>query len=636
MLKGFGVGLVMFAILPVQFAWADMIAEQNFDGLDDSATETLDSLTDGSQLTNSSSINSDASMGMTFETFWVDSRAQGTGPVIGGDVSDFIGVSSDDGVGAPDVSPDGTAVATGTEQNFRFNDGDGRLELIFDSVDLSYFENRTFSLNYWINDDDYETDDFFVITISDGTNTHTAINFSEADLEANESLDDGSMNWKSLSVDMENLIATQGFTESNIILTITADTGAAVESIFIDKVQFVGDAVALFDYSDAPSQYPMARHSFGAGLAIGGSVSQETTDQTSSDANGDGGDDGVNMPNFLIVNSYPEIQVTVTNPTASEAFVTGWIDYNGDGLWDETEQSINSVTTSGLAGQAVTTVSVAAGATATVTLQFPQIPEDAISLTGGTTFARFRVSTSAASISTPNGLAPDGEVEDYFIVLTTPATAIFLPAQMNVIMQYQVVVADPRVRYIITLRNLTSQNQANNAGAEFTDPLPIGVAFVANSLSASSGTASYNAGTNTIRWDGSIPSGGEVLIRFTVDVLDASKVVQAQDSSLATTEGALDSLPWASFLLLGSILGSSAFLAKRRQTLWAPLLILIVVGMVGCTGNILPGPTITTEICNQATFNFDSDGNGTNETIVLSEDPLSAARPDPTCFTAVP
>ncbi len=47
----------------------------------------------------------------------------------------------------------------------------------------------------------------------------------------------------------------------------------------------------------------------------------------------------------------------------------------------------------------------------TVTLNFGIVPAGSAAATGGTTYARFRISTDAASVASPTGLAPDGEAE---------------------------------------------------------------------------------------------------------------------------------------------------------------------------------------------------------------------------------
>ncbi len=75
-------------------------------------------------------------------------------------------------------------------------------------------------------------------------------------------------------------------------------------------------------------------------------------------------------------------------------------------------------------------------------------------------------------------------------------------------------VAGSNVTYTVTLSSLV--NQADNVGNEFSETLPAGLTLV--SASASSGTAIANVGTNTVAWNGSIPSGTAATITITATV----------------------------------------------------------------------------------------------------------------------
>ncbi len=123
----------------------------------------------------------------------------------------------------------------------------------------------------------------------------------------------------------------------------------------------------------------------------------------------DGGrddEDGVLDPaNDLIgtIGAAPTVTLLVTNTTGSAATLSGWIDYNNDGVFDNATEraqaTVNSGTTDGR-----------------VTLTFPSVPEGFT----GKTYARFRLSTDAAA-SNSTGAAGDGEVEDYVFTITAPS-----------------------------------------------------------------------------------------------------------------------------------------------------------------------------------------------------------------------
>ena len=222
-----------------------VIASQNFNAISSSASETSDQISSGSPLTNAgASHTSTGGTDLGFQSFFFDTRGNdgGLGPVTTTmDTSDFIGVNASAGGGLPDVAADGTDVAAGTEHNFRFNDSDGRIDLVFDTLDLSDFSNRVFSLDFFISETGFESNDSFSITVSDGTTTVTILNFGEAELEGNASADDGTANWNGFSIDLDPIIVENGLDASNLTVTISADTNASAENIFVDNILFEGD-----------------------------------------------------------------------------------------------------------------------------------------------------------------------------------------------------------------------------------------------------------------------------------------------------------------------------------------------------------------------------------------------------------
>jgi len=170
------------------------------------------------------------------------------------------------------------------------------------------------------------------------------------------------------------------------------------------------------DCGDAPDgPYPTLLGSNGACHSIpesgifpymGNTIDAEPNGQPNGLALGDDisgfdDEDGVLdlVDNFLKLTGgeIAQVRVVVSNPTSSTATLYGWIDFNGDGVFDNATERAS--------------VSVPPGTNhATVILVFSQIvPEGDYS-----TFARFRISTSGVAAN-PTGLAPNGEVEDYAV-----------------------------------------------------------------------------------------------------------------------------------------------------------------------------------------------------------------------------
>jgi hypothetical protein len=173
------------------------------------------------------------------------------------------------------------------------------------------------------------------------------------------------------------------------------------------KVFIFNAGLAQIDFGDAPPPYPTlmptgANHIFAPTIYLGSRIDFEPNGQpnfnaTDDDMNGGLDDeDGINFITWLNPGQIATVVVT--------AFGTGlldaWIDFQNNGNWTDSgeqiflNQSINP-------GINTLTFSVPGGIT-----------------TGIITFGRFRLSSGGGLL--PTGLAPDGEVEDYQILLGTP------------------------------------------------------------------------------------------------------------------------------------------------------------------------------------------------------------------------
>ena len=168
-----------------------------------------------------------------------------------------------------------------------------------------------------------------------------------------------------------------------------------------------GDAAEAFrpkaDFGDAPASYdPVALspalHERDTALRIG-NYGWEWSKRTSSNAAGDPDEDGITVVPLLSTGGGGYlVPVRVWNNTGGSARLSGWIDYNGNGVFD--------------AGEASATATVNSVATLqTVNLTWASTPNSFN--VGDYTFLRVRFTTSAMTGSNPTGYFPDGEVEDY-------------------------------------------------------------------------------------------------------------------------------------------------------------------------------------------------------------------------------
>jgi GEVED domain/Calx-beta domain len=180
------------------------------------------------------------------------------------------------------------------------------------------------------------------------------------------------------------------------------------------------------DFGDAPDGYKTleasggAKHAISSGLFIG-----SATPDSDSDGFGNGTEDSVNtasdddtegatpddedaITDEIIVRasltSY-SVNVALSNTTGGDANLVGWIDLDGNGLFDADEAA---------------TATVADGAT-TATLNWINIGTSGPDFVVGESFARFRLTTDSIDATNSGGPVTDGEVEDYVALVCDDA-----------------------------------------------------------------------------------------------------------------------------------------------------------------------------------------------------------------------
>ncbi|MCP4541606.1 MAG: hypothetical protein GY832_31120 [Chloroflexi bacterium] len=166
------------------------------------------------------------------------------------------------------------------------------------------------------------------------------------------------------------------------------------------------------DYGDAPDPtYPTllanngARHIIAPGFFLGGGIDADVDGQPDATATGDdlldGNDDedGVTFVSLLNLGQSATVDVVASSP----GFLNAWIDWNSDGDWVDADDQI------------VSSHPLVAGSNG---ISF-SVPLEAVP---GSAYARFRFSSEDSV--TYDGLALDGEVEDYVAVVNGPPVAI--------------------------------------------------------------------------------------------------------------------------------------------------------------------------------------------------------------------
>jgi hypothetical protein len=171
------------------------------------------------------------------------------------------------------------------------------------------------------------------------------------------------------------------------------------------------------DYGDAPSPYPTLAssngpsHGFDGNLRLGANFDFEGNGQPNATARGDDDagqldsnqqviddEDGVVFTSPIVANSSQNrARISVYNASNSVSYLSGWVDFNRDGDWNDAGEKILSDVIVNSSGQNDYTFTAPAGALL------------------GTTFARFRLSATAGLGVT--GPANNGEVEDYAVTV---------------------------------------------------------------------------------------------------------------------------------------------------------------------------------------------------------------------------
>ena len=192
------------------------------------------------------------------------------------------------------------------------------------------------------------------------------------------------------------------------IIIRAAYTGGTADDTFNF---IITGASSNYDWGDAPDPtYPTlsastgAYHQIVAGVQLGNTIDSEPDGQpdataTGDDNDGNNDDDGVVFNSALIPGSTATVTVTASVPGILE----GWIDFDGNGSWADSGEQI------------ITNVSVPAGST----IHNLTVPVSSIIRS---TYARFRFCTQGATLFF--GQAPDGEVEDYLVDITTQGSSL--------------------------------------------------------------------------------------------------------------------------------------------------------------------------------------------------------------------
>jgi uncharacterized repeat protein (TIGR01451 family) len=174
-------------------------------------------------------------------------------------------------------------------------------------------------------------------------------------------------------------------------------------------------------------------------------------------------EDGWTLPTISLLQANNTLTQTIA--CTGTGYVVGWIDFDINGTFQLSERSTN--------------MPMCNGVSATLNWNIPSIT----AFKTGTSYVRLRMSTNLANLSSPTGLASDGEVEDHVINLVSPIFAISKVSNATVAGWYK---GQSNTAFTLSVKNngLVGNNDSsitiNPANAAFRtitviDDLPTGI-----------------------------------------------------------------------------------------------------------------------------------------------------------------
>ena len=287
----------------------------------------------------------------------------------------------------------------------------------------------------------------YLVTVTEGSYLVTVTEGSAADTESTSGGYSDDSGTEANAARFSFTIPTPSGVTTSTHLTATA-TVANNTSEFSGTITF-----SLIDFGDASDTYGTdstddggegigASHIIDSNLFIGPTVPDadangfvdgtddtvNASDDDAATAPGNGADEGGIIFGALTTGDTTySVNVDVFNNTGSDAYLVGWIDFDGSGFFDTDEGIIYDSDT----GTAGTQPIGSSGSIQNLTLTWSDMGCAGPDIVDGTTYARFRLSTDTnvagggtnLAESTPTGAASDGEVEDYELTISPEVCA---------------------------------------------------------------------------------------------------------------------------------------------------------------------------------------------------------------------
>jgi hypothetical protein len=240
------------------------------------------------------------------------------------------------------------------------------------------------------------------------------------------------------STESASTTVTNGTTNGTATLTWTVPTNTIAGASYV-RLRFTTDALAntdfvglktngevedfpititnTVDFGDAPNSYGTdgasgARHTdstkalyMGTTLTDNEATGPSGGTGTTDDTTGTDDEDSVTLATLLSTDTTYSVNVNVTNNSGSTANLRGWIDFDGNGTFDDDESATATVNTGTNGG--------------TSTLTWSNIGSTGPNIVAGNTYVRIRMTTDTLANTDDIGAKTSGEIEDYPLTIVS-------------------------------------------------------------------------------------------------------------------------------------------------------------------------------------------------------------------------
>ena len=238
-----------------------------------------------------------------------------------------------------------------------------------------------------------------------------------------------------------------------------------------------------------------------------------SADVPDEDAFGAGGAPAAVEVEPVVMASYA---LTTARCRGGDTHVAGWLDWDGDGRFDDDERS-DVVPCPGTSPDGDT-----------VTLTWSSVPADAV---GGASFLRLRTSTATAELGSGTGPVLAGETEDWPVQLLVTRLALTKSADVP-----YVTAETGAVRYTVTVTNTGNVGFPAERPAHVVDDLGAALPYgTVGAVTASSGTVVVDG--ERITWSGPLEVGATVTLTYELALTSIPHAPDAavRNVALATT-----------------------------------------------------------------------------------------------------